>query len=50
MTRLARGKYLWAALWCIWQFGVMLLRLNLRQAGRQLVCLIRCLWWAITGR
>jgi len=50
MPSQGRRAYLGAAMWCVWQFGVMLLHLQLRQAGRRAVCVGRCLWWAVRGK
>ena len=50
MSSPRRRAYLGAAMWCLWQFGVMLLHLQLRQAGRHAVCVGRCLWWAVRAK
>jgi len=50
MSSPGRRAYLGAAMWCVWQFGVMLLHLQLRQAGRRAVCVGRCLWWAVRAK
>jgi hypothetical protein len=44
-----RAEYLQAALWCAWQAGAMLARLNLRQAAQRLACILLCIIWAVTG-
>jgi len=49
VREIPRTEYLLAAAQCVWQCAVMLLHLDLRQAARQLVCIIRCLWWSIIG-
>jgi hypothetical protein len=49
MSKTPRTEYLLASAWCAWQLGVMLVRLNLGQAARRLACIVRCLWWSITG-
>lgn len=49
MGEIPRIEYLLSAAWCAWQFGVMLLHLDLHQAARRLICIARCLWWSITG-
>ena len=47
MTR--RYGHLGAAAWCGWQFGVMLLHLQLWRAVCHVLCIARCLWWAVRG-